>query len=210
VKNIIYGLLSNLIFKIFLRKSQGARRTKNKSSYNNKNSWLTTFLYGLLGGIIITMLIIIIFNYGKITPKLPNKKLHSFSKSFLKNTKENNQKPKLTTNNTVNNYDFYNLLPNTPVSPVSSTTNVTINNKPTKPSQYFLQIGTFRKIEEADELKAKLALHGFEANIETVTLINKNINYKVLLGPFASQSIVTEKKEQVDLAGFKNTTIKII
>jgi len=123
VKNIIYGLLSNLIFKIFLRKSQGARRTKNKSSYNNKNSWLTTFLYGLLGGIIITMLIIIIFNYGKITPKLPNKKLHSFSKSFLKNTKENNQKPKLTTNNTVNNYDFYNLLPNTPVSPVSSKPN---------------------------------------------------------------------------------------
>ena len=207
MKNIIYGLLFNLIFKILLRKSQGARRTKNKSSYNNKNSWLTTFLYGLLGGVIITMLIIITFNYGKITPKLPNKKLHSFSKSFLKNTKENNQKPKLTTNNTVNNYDFYNLLPNTPVS---STTDVTINNKPTNPSQYFLQIGTFRKIEEADELKAKLALHGFEANIETVTLINKNINYKVLLGPFASQSIVTEKKEQVDLAGFKNTTIKII
>lgn len=177
-----------------------------------------TFIYGILGGIIITMLIIIVFNYVKTNPKLANKKLHTTTKSLANNAK-NNKKSKLTSQNPINNYDFYNLLPNGQTSNTTNTTtnstinNSTINNKMTNSNknQYILQIGSFRQIDEADELKAKLALHGFEANIETVIdTTKKDTNYKVTLGPFFSKPNAITKKEQLDLAGFKNTLIKNI
>lgn len=177
------------------------KRTKNRQPFvNKKNNWLMIFIYGILGGIIITTLLLVIFDYVKTSPKLINKhKKAVLSKPLPKLTEHhtNNKDNK----KSVNNYDFYNLLPNAQ----TSANNVNDSNK------YLLQIGSFPHIQQADELKAKLALQGFEAKIETIAFGAKKIpNYKVIIGPFSSQQIAITKKTQLDSAGFKNTVIKNI
>ncbi len=57
---------------------------------------------------------------------------------------------------------------------------------PAKPASvtYFLQAGSFSNEDDADNLKAKLALIGMEANVQNATLPDKTLWYRVRLGPY--------------------------
>lgn len=205
--SIIHSLLFNCIYIFFWCKSPSAKRTKARQSFSHhKNHWLLTFIYGLLGGILITTLVIIVFNC------LP--KSHTFfhaNKNLHNSTKEIKTKPKPTNTNirTANNYDFYNLLTNGQVSDIKDSNKLSINNKiNTSKHQCLLHLGSFKTLDEADGLKAKLVLQGFEANLEKIYSSNKKeVTYQIILGPFSSQSIAEIKKQQLDLAGFKNISI---
>ena len=50
--------------------------------------------------------------------------------------------------------------------------------------QYFLQAGAFASAGDADNQKAKLALLGFEAKVETAELEGKGTMHRVRLGPY--------------------------
>jgi cell division protein FtsN len=50
----------------------------------------------------------------------------------------------------------------------------------------FLQAGSFSSADDADKLKARLALLGMEAGVQTVTLPDKGVWYRVRLGPYES------------------------
>ena len=50
--------------------------------------------------------------------------------------------------------------------------------------QYFLQAGAFGSAGDADNQKAKLALLGFEARVETVEVDGKGTMHRVRLGPY--------------------------
>lgn len=50
--------------------------------------------------------------------------------------------------------------------------------------QYFLQAGAFAAAGDADNQKAKLALMGFEAKVETVDVEGKGTMHRVRLGPY--------------------------
>ena len=50
--------------------------------------------------------------------------------------------------------------------------------------QYFLQAGAFGAAGDADNQKAKLALMGFEARVETVEIEGKGAMHRVRLGPY--------------------------
>jgi cell division protein FtsN len=51
---------------------------------------------------------------------------------------------------------------------------------------YILQVGSFRHAEEADSLKARLALLGIEATIQTVVIRDSDVWYRVRVGPYDS------------------------
>ena len=51
-----------------------------------------------------------------------------------------------------------------------------------KPGTYFLQVGAFRRFEDADRLKAQLALSGIECKIQRVVLDDREI-HRVRIGP---------------------------
>ena len=57
---------------------------------------------------------------------------------------------------------------------------------PTKEKEvYLLQVAAFNNADEADNLKAKLAMLGLEANVQTATHNDKQV-FRVRLGPFKS------------------------
>ena len=56
---------------------------------------------------------------------------------------------------------------------------------PAAKETFFLQTGSFQNAPEADNLKARLALLGVEASIQTRTLPEKGVWHRVRVGPYA-------------------------
>ncbi len=52
---------------------------------------------------------------------------------------------------------------------------------------YILQMGSFRKYVDADRMKAKLALIGIEAEIQKVSINNRDTFHRVRSGPYQGQ-----------------------
>lgn len=50
-----------------------------------------------------------------------------------------------------------------------------------------LQLGSFASVADAENLKAKLALLGAEAHIQTASVPDKGVRYRVRLGPYKSE-----------------------
>jgi len=82
-------------------------------------------------------------------------------------------------------FDFYTLLPELEVvvDPPTERKEATVHKTPEKhKAMYYLQAGSFKNSDDANTLKAQLALMGVEANVETVNV--NNINWhRVRIGP---------------------------
>jgi cell division protein FtsN len=54
------------------------------------------------------------------------------------------------------------------------------------PASFILQAGAFSSEEEADNLRARLALMGLESSVQPHAVAGKDTLYRVRLGPFAT------------------------
>ena len=99
-------------------------------------------------------------------------------------------------------FDFYTLLPelevavpedSEPVQEVKVSPKVT---KQSKSTGYILQAGSFRKYQEADSLKAKLALMGVESSIQTVR-VNKGTWHRVRVGPYRDREQLSRVRDRL-------------
>ncbi|WP_020209866.1 SPOR domain-containing protein [Gilvimarinus chinensis] len=86
-------------------------------------------------------------------------------------------------------FDFYKLLQESEVivpatEPVE--TGQTVKQEPAV--EYLLQVGSFRKAEDADKLRAQLILLNLDARTEDVTIRNGELWHRVVVGPFDNQS----------------------
>lgn len=66
---------------------------------------------------------------------------------------------------------------------------------------YVLQVGAFPSAADAEAMKAKLALQGFAAQVQSVSLDGQTWN-RVRIGPFASATQLQEIQKQLAAAGF--------
>ena len=57
---------------------------------------------------------------------------------------------------------------------------------------YYLQVGSFRNNADADNLKARLALLGVIASVQSADLSEKGVWYRVRVGPFTQKSRVDQ------------------
>jgi cell division protein FtsN len=73
--------------------------------------------------------------------------------------------------------------------------------------KYLLQVGSFPSAQDAEALKAKLALQGFRAEVKPVTVNGKTWN-RVRLGPFASASKLEATKKKLEAAGIHAMALK--
>ena len=89
---------------------------------------------------------------------------------------------------TKNRFEFYTLLPEMEMEISDERVKEALKAPPrqTESGPYILQVGSFRRMEEADNLKARLALLGIEAKIQTVIIRDEDIWYRVRVGPYDS------------------------
>jgi cell division protein FtsN len=74
---------------------------------------------------------------------------------------------------------------------------------------YFLQAGSFRSAADADNLKARLALIGLQANVMQADVPNMGTMYRVRVGPYQSSDAMTMVKDQLAQNGIQASVVKL-
>lgn len=78
---------------------------------------------------------------------------------------------------------------------------------PAAGSGYLLQVGAFPNAADAETLKAKLAMQGFVANVQSVS-IGGQTYHRVRLGPFRSATALESTKQRLASAGINAIALK--
>lgn len=169
--------------------------------------WLLT---GLVLGLAIAFLVYL--NSQKIAKNIPQHSVTGIpakppsNATGSKSTQQSTAPPK-------QRFDFYTLLPELEVEvpqdtqqskqpqgslqPSPDADSVVTSPKTSQTSDsYFLQAGSFQKLEEADSLKAKLALLGVESTIESIE-VNTNTWHRVRIGPYHNRSQINQIRAQL-------------
>jgi len=71
-----------------------------------------------------------------------------------------------------------------------------------------LQAGAFVNESDAENLKARLALSGWEAVIQSTTLPDKSVRYRVRLGPYDNNDQLNRTKSDLGKSGFDVAVIR--
>ena len=108
-------------------------------------------------------------------------------------------------------FDFYKILPGTE-EPV---TEKQFNEAQQKPSTalareaFFLQAGAFQNAPDADNMKARLALLGVEAEVQTTPLPDKGLWHRVRTGPYTTIEDLNRTRDMLKQNGIETTLIKV-
>lgn len=107
-------------------------------------------------------------------------------------------------------FDFYTILPELEVAipdlKLSSDTETHANEGKDK---YILQAGSFRKYEVAHRLKGNLAMLGVAADIQTVTINDKDTWHRIRIGPFSSLRKLDQTRRRLQKNGVHSIVLKI-
>ncbi|HEX4986661.1 MAG TPA: SPOR domain-containing protein [Burkholderiales bacterium] len=104
-------------------------------------------------------------------------------------------------------FDFYKILPGTEEAVTDK------EFKRASPAAarevYFLQVAAFQNPSDADNLKARLALAGIEAQIQTATLPDGQVWHRVRVGPFSSQDELAKSRAALKENKLEANLIKV-
>lgn len=110
-------------------------------------------------------------------------------------------------------FDFYYILPELEVAVPERELATKTKEATASPQQaqesidYIIQAGAFRQHEQADNLKAKLALHGIIAYIQTVD--NKSDTWhRVRIGPISDMAKLNQMRKRLKDNGIANIVVK--
>ena len=81
-----------------------------------------------------------------------------------------------------------------------------------RPGTYYLQVGSFKNSEQADRLKAELAIKGFETVIQKVTIDNNQATetwHRVRVGPYSELEGLNRARVKLKANGIESSLVRI-
>lgn len=117
-------------------------------------------------------------------------------------------------------FDFYTILPEMevvisdeeaeppPVEDKPTATTASTSTAEQKP-KYRLQVGSFKKMSDADRQKARLALLGVEAEIQKVNVGGGEVYHRVLTKPIASKTELNAKRKMFQQNRINSLVVQI-
>lgn len=112
-------------------------------------------------------------------------------------------------------FDFYTILPELEVAIPEQELVVPKRQTATSGSQFTqasgsftLQAGSFRQLQQADKLKARLALQGVIANIQTVTINDGDTWHRVRIGPTRDLAQLNKTRKRLSALGVATMVVK--
>lgn len=157
-----------------------------------KNTNIGAVMFGILIGIFFTSLAVFTFSTSEITLKIPGTKPKLTAISITPKEPITLQEPR---------FDFYTELTKNSTETTPTPTPVQTNTDLKSPIKaingYLLQIGSYKKNIAADGLKAKLTLNGFDAKIERLKLLDGEIRYRLMLGPYKTEKQAKALQQQL-------------
>ena len=79
---------------------------------------------------------------------------------------------------------------------------------PKVPDRFWLQAGSFGNEADADNMKARLALAGWEAQVQKGDVPDKGVRYRVRLGPYDNTDELNRVKNELARRGFDVAVIR--
>lgn len=109
-------------------------------------------------------------------------------------------------------YDFFTVLPEMEVVVPEQELTANKEAEAVAPAtddadNYILQVGSFRASADAEQMKAKLALQGFAAQVQTVK-VNDETWHRVRIGPVAGARKADEIRSQLSQAKIESLVMK--
>ena len=74
--------------------------------------------------------------------------------------------------------------------------------------RFWLQAGSFTDQADAENLKAQLALGGWQAAVQQGVLADKSVRYRVRLGPYDNSDELSRVKNQLAQRGYESAAIR--
>lgn len=191
--------------------SRDYKPSPQKSNGNSKGS---PFLSGLLVGLLLGVgasVALTLYLKGDNNPFAPqkNEQVAAKDKPSKQKVSEETVKPNTGDGQALqdpNKFDFYTILPETE----SKITEQQVKDNTTiKSDSYFLQVGAFENGDDADNMKAKLALQGFEAVVQTAEIPSKGVWHRVRVGPLSDVQQINKIRADLILNGFNADLIKV-
>ncbi|MCE9639062.1 MAG: SPOR domain-containing protein [Betaproteobacteria bacterium] len=108
-------------------------------------------------------------------------------------------------------FDFYKILPGSE-EPVTEQQFKDAQKAPAPAEareSFYLQAGAFQNAPDADNLKARLALIGVAAAVQTTTLPDKGVWHRVRVGPYTAIEDLNRARETLKQNGIETTLIKV-
>ena len=171
----------------------------HRIAHRQRGNTLLGLVIGLLIGVLIAAAVAVFINFGpkpfvetraqKPAP-LPREAPPAPAQSAV------TEKPRL---------DFYRILPEGESAPSPA---ITRTAEPQAAEKLYLQAGAFQNPTDADNLKARLAMGGIEANVQRADLAAKGIYYRVRIGPFATADAADIMRARLGAEGIEATKVK--
>ena len=188
-------------------------RTKKPSK---GSPFFSGLLVGFLLGVAASLAVVMYIKGGESPFAAPADMKEPLSVKIAADAKKSaeaeNQKPAdaATDSNDKTRFDFYTILPGSESKVTTDELNIKDHQpQPVVQYTYYLQVGAFQTEEEADNMKAKLALQGFEALVQTATIPNKGVWHRVRVGPLSSLDEINKTKNDLTANGFRTDLIKV-
>ena len=107
-------------------------------------------------------------------------------------------------------FDFYKILPGSEEPATDQQFKEAQQRPPAQAKEaFFLQAGAFQNAPDADNLKARLALMGMEATVQTTTLPDKGVWHRVRVGPYTTVDDLNRARDTLKQSGIDTTLIKV-
>lgn len=169
--------------------------------FKSNNPMITGIVIGVLIGLAIALLVALYINAAP-SPFRPRPPAPIGAPAM----KPGAQKPEAKTDTPKNRFTYYDILPGTE-QPV---TEQEIKQAPQGgKNQYYLQAGSFPDETDANNLKAKLALMGVEATIQTVSVPDTGVWHRVRVGPFSDAEAMNKARTTLAQNGVQPSLIKV-
>lgn len=186
---------------------------KQKPAGKN-NAFITGLLVGMILGIGISVAVAIMVTGGKspfVKPDDSAEPVAPVTTNGMSSEEEAVPAEEPSEKSDPNRFDFYKILPGE-----SQVTEQEIQqdkdaqqSQPQAVENYFLQVGAFQTEAEADNMKAKLALLGLEAVVQTANLPDKGVWHRVRVGPYNDLDQIAKARAELTKNGFNADLIKI-
>ena len=107
-------------------------------------------------------------------------------------------------------FEFYKVLTDKPEGTAPAQATAKPVNKPVakEKESYFLQAGAFANADDADKLKAKLAMLGMEASVQATKLPDKTVWHRVRMGPYKNADEMNKVSAMLKQNGVNATPMR--
>jgi cell division protein FtsN len=108
-------------------------------------------------------------------------------------------------------FDFYKILPGSEEPAAEAPRKESPPKESTAKGKgtFFLQVGSFQNAPDADNLKARLALLGLEASVQTTTVPDKGVWHRVRVGPYSAIEELNRARDTLKQNSIDSSLVRV-